>query len=137
MNLLKDIQQERDLSFLFISHDLGVVRQVADTIAVMYLGRIVEFGRADAIFDDPKHPYTQALLSAVPEVSATNRRSRAQIIGDPPSPTDIPPGCAFAARCPIAVEECTQVRPELMTRASRLTACHLVEDTQGVLHGSA
>jgi len=137
LNLLKDIQAERDLSFLFITHDLGVVRQVADSIAVMYLGRIVESGTADDIFDDPKHPYTQALLAAVPEVSGARRRQRPVIDGERPSPTKLPPGCAFASRCPIAVPECKETHPEFTIRAGRLTACHLVEDTQKVLRNGA
>ncbi len=102
LNLLKDLQDERDLTYLFISHDLGVVRHVSDRIAVMYLGRIVEVATADDLYEDPKHPYTAALLSAVPKGHQGAARERIVLTGDVPSPADPPPGCPFHPRCPKA-----------------------------------
>ncbi len=102
LNLLKDLQDERDLTYLFISHDLGVVRHVSDRIAVMYLGRIVEIAGADELYEDPRHPYTAALLSAVPKGHQGTARNRIVLTGDVPSPADPPPGCPFHPRCPKA-----------------------------------
>ncbi len=102
LNLLKDLQGERDLTYLFISHDLGVVRHVSDRIAVMYLGHVVEVAGADALYEDPKHPYTAALLSAIPKGHRGQARERIILTGDVPSPADPPPGCPFHPRCPKA-----------------------------------
>jgi oligopeptide/dipeptide ABC transporter ATP-binding protein len=102
LNLLKDLQEESDLTYLFISHDLGVVRHVSDRIAVMYLGHIVEVAGADRLYDDPRHPYTAALLSAVPKGHQGAARKRILLTGDVPSPADPPPGCPFHPRCPKA-----------------------------------
>jgi oligopeptide/dipeptide ABC transporter ATP-binding protein len=102
LNLLKDLQAERDLTYLFISHDLGVVRHVSDRIAVMYLGHVVEVAAADDLYEDPKHPYTAALLSAVPKGIYGQARERIILTGDVPSPADPPPGCPFHPRCPKA-----------------------------------
>jgi peptide/nickel transport system ATP-binding protein len=102
LNLLKDLQDDGDLTYLFISHDLGVVRHVSDRIAVMYLGHIVEVAGADSIYDDPRHPYTAALLSAVPKGHQGTARNRILLTGDVPSPADPPPGCPFHPRCPKA-----------------------------------
>jgi peptide/nickel transport system ATP-binding protein len=103
LNLLDDLQDDFDLTYLFISHDLGVVRHISDRIAVMYLGRIVELGPADAVYHNPKHPYTAALLSAVPKGTAgTHRGERVILTGDVPSPVDPPSGCPFHPRCPKA-----------------------------------
>ncbi len=127
LNLLVDLQQRHGLSYLFISHDLAVVRHVAPRVAVMYLGRIVEEGPADAIFGDPKHPYTKALLSAVPVPDPTSKRARIILEGEPPSPVRPPPGCPFHPRCPHPAkdETCRTARPELVTlRPGHLTACH-------------
>jgi peptide/nickel transport system ATP-binding protein len=126
VNLLSDLQDRFGVAMLFISHDLKVVRQVAHEVAVMYLGRIVEQGLPDAVFAAPAHPYTQALVSAIPHPS---RRGRARIVlpGDPPSPAAIPPGCAFHTRCPVAVARCRTERPELLAQDDgRVVACHLV-----------
>lgn len=125
LNLLLDIQRERQLSFLFISHDLGVVRQVADEIAVMYLGRIVEKGPADCIYQNPQHPYTRSLLAAVPEIDPANRSKRIPIEGDPPSPTQHLEGCAYRSRCPIAIDICATIRPELAPNGKAEVACHV------------
>ncbi len=102
LNLLKDLQDERDLTYLFISHDLGVVRHVSDRIAVMYLGHVVEIGDADEVYEDPKHPYTAALLSAVPKGHHGHARERIILTGDVPSPADPPTGCPFHPRSPKA-----------------------------------
>jgi oligopeptide/dipeptide ABC transporter ATP-binding protein len=112
LNLLMRLCRENDLTMIFISHDLGVVRHVADRIAVMYLGRIVELGPAEAIFERPRHPYTQALLSAIPLLGEQVARP-IQLQGDPPSPIDPPAGCAFHTRCPYAEPRCGAVRPVL------------------------
>ncbi len=127
---LEDLQDRLGLSYLFISHDLGVVRHVSDRIAVMYLGRIVETGPAAEIYDDPRHPYTQALLSAIPQVR-TARRERIALSGDLPDPSDPPTGCAFHTRCPVVIERCRTERPALGPVAGspgRVAACHLVAD---------
>jgi len=110
LNLLKELQSELGLSYLFITHDLGVVRYLADRVSVMYLGRIVEEGRNDEIFESPRHPYTKALLSAVPQVDETGRK-RIVLGGDVPSPISPPRGCHFHPRCPEARPECSEDYP--------------------------
>ncbi len=127
INLLDDLQDELELTYVFIAHDLGVVRHVSDRIAVMYLGRIVELAPAEALYAGPVHPYTEALLSAVPipdpELSA--RRERIVLQGDVPSPIDPPSGCRFHPRCRYATEICTRETPALLEHGSgRLAACH-------------
>ena len=127
LNLLADLQQRRGLSYLFISHDLAVVRHIAPRVAVMYLGRIVEEGPAEAIYSGPKHPYTQALLSAVPVPDPTTKRMRIVLEGDPPSPVNPPSGCPFHPRCqhPGKDEECRTRRPELRElEPLHQAACH-------------
>jgi oligopeptide/dipeptide ABC transporter, ATP-binding protein, C-terminal domain len=114
LNLLARLQRERGIAILFISHDLGVVEHLCDRVAVMYLGRVVEEGPAEEIWARPRHPYTQALLSAIPGES----RSRIVLAGDPPDPADAPAGCAFHTRCPRAVEECARRRPDLLPLAA-------------------
>ncbi len=127
VNLLADLQERLNLTYVFIAHDLSVVRQVSTRIAVMYLGSIVELGQADDIFAKPAHPYTQALISAVPVPDITKRGSRNRIIltGDVPSPINPPSGCRFHPRCPIAQDRCKVERPSLLKLDSgRQVACH-------------
>ncbi|GIX10090.1 ABC transporter ATP-binding protein [Elioraea sp.] len=128
VNLLKDLQQRLGLSYLFIAHDLAVVRHVSDRIAVMYLGEIVETATKRDLYRAPRHPYSQALLGAIPVPDPTRKRSWAILAGDVPSPMDPPPGCRFHTRCPHAVERCRQERPELRELApGHRVACHLAE----------
>jgi dipeptide transport system ATP-binding protein len=129
LNLLMDLQAEFNLAYLFISHDLSVVRHIADELMVMYLGRPVEQGPKQAIFAEPRHPYTQALLAATPSVDPKARSKRLTVKGELPSPIDPPPGCAFHRRCPFATEICAQERPELRPLAGREVACHHAEKT--------
>ena len=127
LNLLRRLQDDYGLSYLFISHDLGVVQFICDDIAVMYLGEIVEFAERPNLFSRPRHPYTAALLSAAP--SLTRRKSagyvrKGMVRGDPPSPMNIPTGCAFASRCPQAQPKCRKERPELRHDTQGSIACH-------------
>lgn len=120
LNILLELQDRLGLSYLFISHDLSVVRHIADEITVMYLGQVMEKGATDAIFQNPAHPYTQALLSAIPLPDPQAQRARRKITlnGDIPSPLNAPKGCPFVTRCPIALDDCKTIRPELITLAS-------------------
>ena len=127
LNLLMDLQEEFDLAYLFISHDLSVVRHIADEVMVMYLGRPVEHGSRDAIFQAAAHPYTRALLASTPAVDPRHRRERIQLQGELPSPINPPSGCAFHKRCPFATELCSQERPELRRYDGRRVACHHAE----------
>jgi oligopeptide/dipeptide ABC transporter ATP-binding protein len=131
LNLLGDLQRHRGLSYLFIAHDLAVVRQIAHRIAVMYLGRIVEEGATDQLLSDPRHPYTVALLSAVPEPDPSVRRSRIVLRGDLPSPSNPPPGCPFHTRCfhPMKNERCRVEVPLLRPVQLTMAACHYAEST--------
>jgi peptide/nickel transport system ATP-binding protein len=125
VNMLTDLQDARGIAMVFISHDLKVVRQVSHTVAVMYLGRIVEQGAPEALFADPVHPYTRALVSAIP-VPGPRRIARIVLTGDPPNPADRPAGCAFHPRCPVAIAVCRQSVPPLQTLDDgRQVACHL------------
>jgi peptide/nickel transport system ATP-binding protein len=125
INLLLDLQDQLGIAFLFISHDLRVVRQVSHEIAVMYLGRIVEQGTPERLYSAPAHPYTRALLSAIPSVNKAAGRERIVLKGDPPNPTQVPSGCAFRTRCPWAQAECAATRPALKPMADgHLVACH-------------
>ncbi len=127
LNLLMDLQEEFRLAYLFISHDLSVVRRIADQVLVMYLGRTVEHGPASTVFASPRHPYTQALLASTPHVDPSQRKPRVPLTGELPSPLDPPPGCAFNTRCPYATDECVRVRPDLRLIDGRLVACHHAE----------
>ena len=126
LNLLVDLQERLDLAYLFISHDLSVVRHVADDLIVMYLGRAVETGSKDAVFAAPKHPYTKALLSATPQADPTARKERIKLVGELPSPLAIPDGCPFAPRCWKAQDRCRTERPKL-TRDAHSAACFFPE----------
>jgi dipeptide transport system ATP-binding protein len=130
LNLLLEIQQKLNLAFLFISHDLSVVRHIADEIMVMYLGRVVEQAPRDAIFAKPQHPYTQALLSATPRPDPSRKRERIVLKGELPSPLSPPSGCTFNPRCPIAFETCRNLRPDLLAHGGGLVACHAVNEPQ-------
>ncbi|WP_373048145.1 ABC transporter ATP-binding protein [Vulgatibacter sp.] len=128
VNLLLDLQAEFQLTYVFVSHDLKVVEFIADRVAVMYLGRIVEIAPAARIYSDPSHPYTQALLSAVPTVDPAKRRRRVILEGDVPSPMNPPSGCAFHPRCPEAGKRCTEETPQLVDRGDgHATACFLAD----------
>jgi len=128
LNLLDDLKLRLRLSYVFISHDLSVVQHVSDRVAVMYLGRIVEEGPADAVLGEPKHPYTQALISAIPEIDPTRRKTHVLLPGDPPNPEDVPPGCAFNPRCPIAQEICRRDEPPLRSSGASRARCHFVDE---------
>jgi oligopeptide/dipeptide ABC transporter ATP-binding protein len=126
INLMMDLQQEFGLSYLFVAHDLGVVEHISHRVAVMYLGKIVEIAARAALFETPRHPYTEALLAAVPVSHPRARRARTVLMGDVPSPINPPPGCRFHTRCPIAVARCRQEEPPLVVDASgHGVACHL------------
>lgn len=129
LNLMMDLQEEMGLSYVFISHDLSVVEHIADEVMVMYLGRCVEQGETKTIFNNPRHPYTQALLSATPRLNPEQRRERIKLTGELPSPLNPPKGCAFNARCRFATDLCRVSQPELKTYkdGSRI-ACFVVEE---------
>jgi oligopeptide transport system ATP-binding protein len=127
LNLLIELQRRMGMAYLFVSHDLNVVRHVCDRVAVMYLGRVVEQASRDALFADPRHPYTRALMSAVLEADPLAQRAKPRTVlrGEPPSPSDVPQGCAFHTRCPLATEVCLEQRPLLTPRpGNALVACH-------------
>lgn len=127
VNLLEDLQKNLNLTYLFIAHDLSMVRHICDRVAVMYLGVIVEMAKRDELYDDPLHPYTQALLSAVPipDPSETRKRQRIILSGDPPSPVDPPVGCRFHPRCPTEIDVCSELVPEWREiKPNHWVACH-------------
>lgn len=127
VNLLIDLQAELGLAMMFISHDLRVVRQISNRVAVMYLGAFVEEGDADDLFASPLHPYTKALVSAAPQARSAVRHERIVLSGEPPNPANRPSGCAFHPRCPVAVDRCRNEAPALATvGTTRRVACHLV-----------
>lgn len=137
LNLLIDLQRELGLSYVFVSHDLGVVEHIGHRIAVMYLGRIVELADKRALFDRPLHPYSRALLAAAPIPDPRAKRDELVIEGDVPSPRNPPPGCHFHTRCPFAVDRCRKDVPALRPLGNgRKVACHLVDDA-GAFHGGA
>ena len=123
LNLLAELQQEFKLAYIFISHDLSVVRHIADDVMVMYLGRAVEMGTRDALFSAPQHPYTRALMSATPQADPDRKRERIVLQGELPSPFSPPAGCAFNPRCPIVKPHCRDERPLLELKHERMVAC--------------
>ena len=126
LNLLQDLQKEFSLTYLFIAHDLGVVRHISDRVGVMYLGNMVELSESEALYENPLHPYTQALLSAVPVPDITYQKERVALQGDVPSPANPPSGCPFHTRCPAAMAQCAADRPALMEKEpGHYVACHL------------
>jgi len=128
VNLLQDLQRQRGIAYLFIAHDLAVVEHISRRILVMYLGRVVESGEAKAVCRAPKHPYTQALLSAIPVVDPDSKQKRILLPGDVPSPMDPPPGCPFHPRCPVAEARCRTEPPLLRALGeNRSAACHLAQ----------
>jgi oligopeptide transport system ATP-binding protein len=128
LNLLEELQAERGLSYLFIAHDLSVVRHLCDRVCVMYLGIIVEQGPSDQVFTNPKHPYTEALLSSVPVADPSVKRARLPLEGDVPSPVAIPSGCRFRTRCPLAAEICARETPPLRDLGNgQFAACHFAQ----------
>jgi peptide/nickel transport system ATP-binding protein len=127
LNLMKELQSRMGLTYLFISHNLAVVRQVSDQIGVMYLGRIAELAPAESLFRRPRHPYTRALMEAIPDLDMTGR-VRIPVGGEVPSPINPPTGCAFHPRCPLAGPRCKAERPELKPAGDAMVACHAVEE---------
>jgi dipeptide transport system ATP-binding protein len=128
LNLLADLQQSMGLAYLFISHDLGVVRHIAHDVLVMYLGHAVEQGEKNALFNRPLHPYTQALLGSTPGLAGTGVKQRIVLKGELPSPLNPPTGCVFSTRCPHVTDRCRAERPQLREVAERQVACHYAEN---------
>ena len=133
LNLLVDLKREFGLTYLFISHDLNVVRYISDRVLVMYLGEVVELGPVDSVWDRPQHPYTQALLAAMPSSDPDNRTQTPPITGDPPNPIDPPPGCRFHTRCPFAEPLCSETGPKLtdIDRHGHEVACYMAIPNSG------
>ncbi|WP_047249263.1 peptide ABC transporter ATP-binding protein [Chromobacterium subtsugae] len=131
LNLFMDLQEEFNTAYVFISHNLAVVEHVADDLMVMYLGRAVEVGAKDRVYDRPLHPYTQALLSATPSIHPEDRRVKIKIEGELPSPLNPPSGCTFHKRCPHANERCKSEVPQLRELDARMVACHRAEEING------
>jgi len=127
LNIMKDLQRRLGLTYLFISHNLAVVRHVSDQVGVMYLGRLVELADKQALFGSPRHPYTRMLIDAIPKMTDTGR-ARTPVQGEVPNPLNPPLGCAFNPRCPHANERCRSERPQLLALAGIRIACHAVEE---------
>ena len=137
LNLLVDLKERFELTYVFISHDLNVVRFISDRVMVMYLGKVVELGPVDQVYREPKHPYTKALLSAMPSMDPRRRTMQAPLVGDPPNPINPPSGCRFRTRCPFAEAVCAAVPPTLAARTgedSWAVACHMLVPGSGHSH---
>ncbi|WP_261134516.1 ABC transporter ATP-binding protein [Bacillus sp. Marseille-Q3570] len=133
LNLLQDLQGEFDLTYVFIAHDLGVVRHISDRVGVMYLGKIAELADSEKLYEKPLHPYTQALLSAVPIADVDYKKDRVMLQGDVPSPSNPPAGCPFHTRCPEAMDVCKKVVPKFQeVEENHYVACHLYEDDKSI-----
>lgn len=131
LNLMQRLQEDLKLTYIFIAHDLGVVRHISDRVGVMYLGRLVEIAESESLYHEPLHPYTQALLSAVPIPDPQFEREQLLLMGDIPSPSNPPTGCTFHTRCPFAMDKCKQVIPMLQrVKPGHSVACHLYETPQ-------
>ena len=133
LNLLSDLQKERKLTYLFITHDLGVVRYFADRVAVMYLGKIVEIGPTERLFAEPRHPYTRALLASVPSLDPARRRMRPAALGDVPSPEHPPPGCRYHPRCGVRLPECSLEEPPVVRFPDGMSRCVLARQDSDAL----
>ena len=129
LNIMKDLQRTRELTYLFISHNLAVVRHVSDQVGVMYLGRLVELADKHTLFDSPRHPYTRMLIDAIPKMHDTGR-ARTPVQGEVPNPLNPPSGCTFHPRCPHANARCKAERPELLTLGGVKIACHAVQEAR-------
>jgi peptide/nickel transport system ATP-binding protein len=127
LNIMKDLQRERGLTYLFISHNLAVVRHVSDAVGVMYLGRLVELADTETLFSTPRHPYTRMLLDAIPDI-AMSGRARTPVQGEVPNPLNPPSGCSFHPRCPLANDRCKAERPALGSVCGVQIACHAVSE---------
>lgn len=131
LNLMQRLQEDLKLTYIFIAHDLGVVRHISDRVGVMYLGRLVEIAESESLYHEPLHPYTQALLSAVPIPDPQFEREQLLLKGDIPSPSNPPTGCTFHTRCPFAMDKCKQEIPMLQqVKPGHSVACHLYETPQ-------
>jgi dipeptide transport system ATP-binding protein len=128
LNLLMDLQEEMNLAYLFISHDLSVVRHIADEVMIIYLGRVVEYGKSEDIFNRPVHPYTRALLASTPQLNADKRQKRIVLKGELPSPLNPPEGCAFNNRCPFAQPKCVSERPGIEDHFDRRVSCLRIQE---------
>jgi oligopeptide transport system ATP-binding protein len=128
INLLLDLKESMQISYLFISHDMAIVRHFCDRVAVMYLGKIVELADSEPLYNKPQHPYTEALLAAIPSIDPETKKERMKIKGDLPNPMDMPRGCAFHTRCPIREKQCEESIPQLKeARPGHHVACFLRE----------
>ncbi|WZY01760.1 dipeptide ABC transporter ATP-binding protein [Bacillus sp. FSL W7-1360] len=134
LNLMKDLQEQFKLTYMFIAHDLSVVKHISDRVAVMYLGRIVEIARKKDMYEQPLHPYTTALIQAVPSTDVTRKREKVALEGELPSAASPPKGCAFHTRCPHAYERCKEERPQMVeVKPEHFTACHLYTNVDGTV----
>jgi len=131
LNLMADLKAEFALSYIFISHDLNVVRHVSDEVVVMYLGQVIERAPAADLYTAPAHPYTRALLASMPSHDPDRRTTTPPLTGDPPSPIDLPPGCRFAPRCPLVADVCRARAPALLAKGGHACACHLADPDSG------